>query len=98
VNEIAPKKSEFIRSVPATMSVADVVKAGAEKGIALTPMFVYAVRYRDKRKSGTPARAPRRAAPVANPSASSGLVAEIERMAERKFIELVTAKLRKVVG
>jgi hypothetical protein len=41
-------KSAFVRSLPATMSAQDVVKAAAAKGIKLGDKFVHTIRYNAK--------------------------------------------------
>jgi len=61
-------KSAFVRSLPATMSAQDVVKAAAAKGIKLGDKFVHTIRYNAKASA---AKRATKSAPASVPSASA---------------------------
>ena len=96
-------KSAFVRSLPASMPAADVVKAASAKGIKLSVKFVHTIRYNAKmsakKKSGGavaqrgPGRPAKVTASVTSHAAAGGLVGEIERIVERKVAALLTERL-----
>jgi hypothetical protein len=99
-------KSAFVRGLPGNMPAADVVKAAAAKGIKLSVKFVHTIRYNAKvtarKKTGGagpakrgPGRPPRA---LASGGASGGLVAEIERIVERKVNVLLKERLGALLG
>jgi hypothetical protein len=104
-------KSAFVRDLPVSMSAQDVVKAAAAKDIKITENYVSTIRYNAKKtaakKSGGAApvkRGPGRPGKDKTPvlagggSVGSGLVAEIERIVERKVSAMLKAKLGTLFG
>jgi hypothetical protein len=84
-------KAGFVRSLPSTLSAAEVVANAKAAGVKLDAAYVYAVRTNvNKKASGKEPKPVRSMRPA---DGSHYLVVEIERMAERKFVELLTAKL-----
>lgn len=67
-------KSAFVRSLPATLSAADVVKAAKAKGIILSDKYVHTIRYNakttSKKKSPSASPAAAAAAPTAAAAAA----------------------------
>jgi len=49
-----PNRSDFIRSLPASMPAAEVVKKGAEQGLTFKAGLVYEVRRSDLKRAGRP--------------------------------------------
>lgn len=105
--KLDPKsKSGFIRAQPASMTAADVVAAGRKAGINFATFLVYSVRSAKKGKAKAARAATKHAAgggeiPIPykkhEPDAG-GLVAEIERMVERKVDAMLKAKLGSLLG
>jgi hypothetical protein len=106
-------KSAFVRSLPATMSASDVVKAAKAKGIEISDKYVHTIRYnaksgstgsatstRGKRGPGRPRKTLGRSVSK-GPAAGSGLVSELEsliaRVVEQKVAEVLKAKLAGLV-
>lgn len=99
-------KAGFVRSLPSSLSAAEVVARAKTKRITLTEQYVYTVRASVNRKAkatragtapgkrapGRPPKAPRRAAPGG--VTGNGLEAAIERIVERIVEVRVTAILR----
>jgi len=50
-NAVAVNKSAFVRSLPVTLSAAEVIQEGKSKGIKLTAAQVYTIRANARRKS-----------------------------------------------
>ena len=68
-------KTAFVLGQPETMSVKEVVEAGAKQGIKLSTAYVYNIRATAKKKAGKPGRKlgrPPKAAATANPTAAAG--------------------------
>ena len=100
-------KAGFVRSQPASLSAADVVKAAKGKGIKLDVHYVYKVRGSKKSRAKAARRAtmatatPPRAARSARSGAGAGgngLVAEIERIVEEKVSALLKERLGALFG
>jgi hypothetical protein len=97
-------KSAFVRSLPASMSAGDVVKAAAAKGIKLSDKFVHTIRYNAKKAAakkygGAPAaRGPGRPRSVATGTAGNGLEHAIERIVEAKVNALLKERLGALFG
>lgn len=111
-------KSAFVRSLPSTMPIKDVVAKAKAAGLTLTEKYVSTIRYNAKvsarKKSGGgakrgPGRPPKSAAVHAAPAmprapsgggggASGGLVAEVERIVERKVGEILRQRLGALFG
>ncbi len=100
--KLDPKsKAGFVRSLPRDMSAAEVVSRGKQAGHKLTSAYVYSVRAsmnRAAKKRGRPVAGPSSAAAraaTAGPRAvtGGGLIAEIERIVERKVQEILTERL-----
>ena len=106
--KLDPKsKAGFVRSQPASLSAADVVKAAKGKGIKLDVQYVYKVRGSKKRRAEAARRAttaaaiPARAATSdrsGNGAGGNGLVAEIERIVEAKVSALLKERLGALFG
>jgi hypothetical protein len=106
--KLDPKsKAGFVRSQPASVPAADVVKAAKVKGIKLDVQYVYKVRgsKKNKAKVARLARKTPTAPALAAPSERSGgggvgngLVAEIERIVEAKVSALLKARLGTLFG
>lgn len=47
-----PSKADFVRSMPKTMKIADIIAAGKKAGIAITASNVHATRYQDQKSGG----------------------------------------------
>jgi hypothetical protein len=106
----AANKSAFVRTLPASMPAADVVKAAAAKGIAMTDKYVHTIRYNAKKtgrkKSARlapvaaapakrrPGRPRKNAVASSAGSASHGLIAELEAMISRIVEQKVTEILK----
>jgi hypothetical protein len=102
-------KSAFVRSLPATMSAGDVVKAAKAKGIKLSDKFVHTIRYNAK-KSGTstlvfaaptrrgPGRPRKTAGRAADGHVGNGIEHEIERIVEAKVNALLKSRLGALFG
>lgn len=76
--------SDFVRSMPVTMSAKDVIAAAKAKGIRMSANLVYMVRATDRKRSGTaPARGRRRKAGVrvATRSRNGTTIVEFKKMA-----------------
>jgi hypothetical protein len=96
-------KSAFVRGLPSSMPIKDVVAKAKAAGITLTDKYVSTIRYnakvsaRKKRSGGgdaAPKRGPGRPPASARVTVSAGgLVGEIERIVEHKVAELLRAKL-----
>jgi hypothetical protein len=96
--KLDPKsKAGFVRSLPATMSVADVVKAAKSKGIKLDVAYVYSVRGAMKAKKKKAKATTNGHAPITTAS-SSGLVGEIERIVEAKVSAMLKERLGALFG
>jgi hypothetical protein len=103
--KLDPKsKAGFVRSLPASMSAADVVVAAKKKGLRLDVNYVYKVRGAKKAKTARKTAAAAKSAAVTKKTSvtdngsvgngrSGGLEAEIERIVERKVTELLRSKL-----
>ena len=100
-------KSAFVRSLPASISGAEVVKRAKAEGLNISVNYVYSIRARSHAKksarstpesSAAATRTPKSAtatsgsATVANRSAG-GLEAAIEAIVERRVNELLKARL-----
>jgi hypothetical protein len=103
--KLDPKsKAGFVRSQPASMPAADLVKAAKVKGIKLDVQYVYAVRGAKKKRSKA-TRALAKASggtvtpsSVARTSEAGGLVAQIEAMASEMVAAALKEKLAKLLG
>ena len=89
-------KTAFVRSLPSTLSAANVVAKGKAEGITLSIGYVYGIR--SKSKADPAKRGPDRPKKTANGGiVDHGLVVEIERMVERiveaKVGEFLRSKL-----
>ncbi len=92
-------KSGFIRSQPAAMSAADVVKAAKAKGIKIDTSLVYAVRGAKKAKTRAAAKSPTATVVSAlSHEIGRGLAAEIERIVEARVNAILKAKLGALLG
>lgn len=104
-------KAGFVRSLPTTLSAADVVARGKAKRIALTEQYVYAVRASMNRKAKTtkaragttstkrgPGRPTKARSEGTRAVAGDGLEAAIERIVERIVEERVAAVLKAKLG
>jgi hypothetical protein len=101
-------KSAFVRSLPATLSAQDVVKAAAAKGIKLSDKFVHTIRYNAKKSAAkkrthggigpAPKRGPGRPRKLASSGAGNGIEAEIERIVEAKVNVLLKERLGALLG
>lgn len=101
-------KAGFVRSLPTSISAADVVARAKAKHITLTEQYVYAVRTSMNRKAKTtraggapgkrdPGRPPK-ARSTGMHAAGGGVEAAIERIVERIVEERVTAVLKAKLG
>ncbi len=95
-------KSAFVRSLPATLSAQDVVKAAAAKGIKLSDKFVHTIRYNAKQKAAKSGNARAKRGPgrprTADGHVGNGIEAEIERIVEAKVNALLKSKLGALFG
>jgi hypothetical protein len=104
-------KSAFVRSLPAAMSGADVVKKAKEAGLTISLAYVYGIRSKTNaaktkgasRDGGAATGAPRgpgRPPRAAAPSAARGgdLEAAIEAIVVRKVGEILKGKLGSLLG
>jgi hypothetical protein len=96
----APSKTAFVKSLPPSMSGADVVKKAKEAGIEISLAYVYGIRSRTTPKRGAKAATPSLPAKrgpgrprKAAASTGGGLEAAIEAIVERKVKEILTKQL-----
>jgi len=104
----AMNKTAFVKSLPASMPGAEVVKRAKAAGLKISVNYVYSIRARSNPKGKRKAKgAPTAAAPPAkrgpgrppgiaaavNERGAGGLEAEIERIVERKVSEILRARL-----
>ncbi len=96
--------SAFVRSQPVSMPVAAVLAAAKAKGIKLSSALVYKVR---GKMAGQTTSAPKRGAErqwkavsvrTDNGGVASRLQVEIERIVERKVDEILSSRLRALLG
>jgi len=96
-------KAGFVRSQPASLSAADVVKAANARGIKLDVQYVYAVRGAKKKRAKAARTSAKANSPTVQTSSGkaitgNGLVAQIEAMASEMVAAALRAKLSKLLG
>jgi hypothetical protein len=87
-NAAGINKSAFVRSLPGSLSAADVIARGKAKGIRLSAAQIYTIRANARRKGDV--KSGPRAAPRAR---STGLRAQVGRAGGSRETEFVTAVL-----
>ena len=101
-------KTAFVLGQPETMTVKEVVAAGAKQGIKLSTAYVYNIRNTAKKKAGKPGRKlgrPPKAAATAHPTGAAGddwqfkkMVLDIGLKKARALMAQLEDELRAIVG
>jgi hypothetical protein len=96
-------KAGFVRSLPSTLSAAEVVAKAKTAGVKLDEHYVYAVRTaaKAKRKKGKITKSGGGDVPIPygkSAPSSGGLVGEIERIVEAKVSAILKSRLGGLLG
>ncbi len=99
--KLDPKsKAGFVRSCPTTLSAQEVVAKAKAAGLTIDDRYVYAVRStakaarRKKRTAVTAAGVPAERAELGATQGGGGILAEIERVVERKVTAMLEERLQ----